>query len=211
MTRRASGRPQVVLASASPRRLQLLGPLALDITVDPADIDETEHPQEEPARYVQRLAATKAATVASRAPGRLVIGADTTVDLDGAILGKPAGPAEATAMLRSLSGRDHLVHTGVSVRIDASVVTAVATTTVRFIPMSDDAIAWYVGTGEPFDKAGAYALQGAGGAFVAAINGSVSNVVGLPLTLVIELAAELGVPLIRAEPPQRPPHRAVRP
>ncbi len=204
----------VVLASASPRRLELLAPLGLDITVMPADIDETPLPGESPVDYVQRLAAEKREAIAfwSHDPGAetgsrdqnemnemdevVVIAADTTVDLDGVILGKPADAAEATAMLAALSGRTHLVHTGVSVGRGSRVATGVASTAVTFAELDGRKIAWYVGTGEPFDKAGGYAIQGAGGVFIASVNGSVSNVIGLPLTLVVELAARVGVGLI---------------
>lgn len=190
----------VVLASASPRRRQLLAPLGLDITVMPADIDETEHPGEDPVAYVRRLAAEKCTVIADRlgAEGstRLVIAADTTVARDGTILGKPTDEAEATAMLRSLGGRDHMVHTGVCVRLGDRTATGVETTVVRFVELSDRVVSWYVRTGEPFDKAGAYAIQEAGGVFVESVTGSVSNVVGLPLSLVIELAESVGVQLI---------------
>ncbi len=201
----------VVLASASPRRLDLLAPLGLDITVMPADIDETPLPGESPVAYVQRLAAKKREAIAfwSHDPGAepgsrdqnemdeiVVIAADTTVDLDGVILGKPADAAEATAMLAALSGRTHLVHTGVSVGRGSRVAAGVASTAVTFAELDGRKIAWYVGTGEPFDKAGAYAIQGAGGFFVASVEGSVSNVIGLPLTLLVELAARVGVGLI---------------
>ncbi len=204
----------VVLASASSRRLDLLAPLGLDITVMPADIDETPHPGEEPVAYVQRLAAEKRDEIAfwshdlGAEPGSrdqnamnamnevVVIAADTTVDLDGVILGKPTDAAEATAMLAALSGRTHLVHTGVSVGCGTRVATGVASTAVTFVELDERTIAWYVGMGEPFGKAGAYAIQGAGGFFVVSVSGSVSNVIGLPLTLVVELAARVGVGLI---------------
>jgi septum formation protein len=186
----------VVLASASPRRLELLLQLGLDVDVAPADIDEAVWPAEDPVAYVLRLAAEKGAVVAPRHPQRLVIAADTTVDLDGAILGKPADHVEATAMLRSLSDRDHIVHTGVSVWIGGVAATGSVSTTVRFADLSDRDIAWYVATGEPFGKAGAYAIQGAGGALVESVVGSVSNVVGLPLALVVALARSVGVELL---------------
>jgi len=126
----------------------------------------------------------------------LVIAADTTVDLDGRILGKPADPGEARAMLRALSARTHRVHTGVTVRRGPHQATDVATTLVTFTPITDAALEWYLATGESYDKAGAYAMQGAAGVFVAAVKGSVSNVVGLPLTTVVELARAVGVELI---------------
>jgi nucleoside triphosphate pyrophosphatase len=189
----------VVLASGSPRRRDLLDQLGVTFTVAVPDIDETPRSGEDPVGYVGRLAVAKSAAVA--APGdALVIAADTTVDLDGRILGKPADAAEATAMLKALSGRTHRVHTGVALRRGAVSNAGVATTLVTMTPIGDHALRWYVGTGEPLDKAGAYAVQGAGGVFVERIRGSVSNVVGLPLHLVVRLAAELGVPLPAAEP-----------
>ena len=122
-----------------------------------------------------------------------MLAADTIVEVDGEILGKPADADDARRMLRSLSARTHLVHTGVAVRRDGATVCEVVTTSVTMTAMSDAAIEWYVATGEPMDKAGAYAIQGAGGAFVAAIDGSASNVVGLPLATVVELLGRQGV------------------
>jgi septum formation protein len=184
---------RLVLASSSPRRRELLGLLGVRFTVEPAHLDETPNAGEDPLGYVRRLATEKAGAVGSA--GEVVLAADTTVVLDGEILGKPGSPSEAADMLRALSGRSHLVHTGLAVRVDERVVTASATTSVRFVPLTDDDVAWYVATGEPMDKAGAYAVQGAGGVFVAAVDGSASNVVGLPLHLVPALLAEVGHPL----------------
>jgi septum formation protein len=186
--------PRVVLASASPRRFELLSQLGLDIVVQPADIDESVRVGEDPVDYVRRLSIEKADAVA-RDPD-LVIAADTTVDLDGSILGKPVDVDDARVLLRQLSGRAHQVHTGVTVRLGTAVASAVVTTKVTFTPMTEPEIDWYVGTGEPFDKAGGYAIQGAGGVFVASVQGSVSNVVGLPLTAVVQLARSIGVELI---------------
>lgn len=191
----------IVLASSSPRRLQLLAPLGHAITVRAADIDETEHPGEDPVAYVRRLSLEKAAVVidlhaTTIGADDVVIAADTTVDLDGHILGKPADGAEARQMLRRLSGVTHRVHTGVTVRRGDRVATDVCTTLVTFVTVDDAAAQWYVDTGEPFDKAGAYALQGAGGVFVSAVEGSVSNVVGLPLATVVDLARRVGVDLL---------------
>src|SRR5690606_19281499 len=134
---------------------------------------------EDPVAYVRRLAAAKAGAV-ERRPGEIVVAADTTVVLDGEILGKPDDHGHARRLLRRLAGRTHEVVTGVSVA-GRRLSTEVVTTTVRFAPMTDEDIAWYVATGEPEGKAGAYAIQGAGGMFVEAVEGSVSNVVGLPL------------------------------
>jgi septum formation protein len=188
---------RVVLASASPRRLELLLPLGLDLVVRPADIDEAVLPDEDPVTYVRRLSIEKAAVVAADSgDDDLIIAADTTVDVDGRILGKPTDAADAAEMIRSLSARTHRVHTGVTVRFGSAAATAVESTSVIFTAVSDAALQWYVGTGEPFDKAGAYAIQGAGGVFVASVDGSVSNVVGLPLAVVVQLASELGIDLL---------------
>jgi septum formation protein len=181
----------LVLASASPRRRDLLSAVGLRFTVVPADIDETPFAAEEPLAYVERLAVEKARAV----DGEVVLAADTTVAIDGRILGKPRDRADAAAMLRSLRGRTHAVHTGVALRRGGQVASAVVTSEVTFAPVTDAWIEWYVATGEPLDKAGAYAVQGAGGLFVAAVEGSPSNVVGLPLHLIAVLARRLGVDL----------------
>jgi len=183
---------RLVLASGSPRRRDLLRSVGVEPVVVPADVDETPLPGEEPLAYVTRLARAKADAVA----GGLVLAADTTVVLDGALLGKPADAAEATRMLRALGGRTHLVCTGVCVRHGGAHAAGSATTAVTFEPLTEADVGWYVGTGEPFDKAGAYAIQGGGGLFVAAVEGSFSNVVGLPLHLVRRLLEEVGVDLL---------------
>jgi septum formation protein len=190
---------RVVLASASPRRLELLAPLRLDLVVHPADIDESVIGDEDPVAYVRRLSIGKAEAVAlARAAhtDEIVIAADTTVDVDGHILGKPADADDARSMLTRLAGRTHQVHTGVTVIRGADTATAVVTTQVSFASLTDLELDWYLATGEPFDKAGAYAIQGAGGALVSSVNGSVSNVVGLPLATVVELARSIGVDLL---------------
>jgi septum formation protein len=186
---------RVVLASSSPRRRELLANHGLAFTVLPADIDETERPGEDPAEYVHRLALEKAATIAQHNADALVIAADTTVDLDGRILGKPTDADQARAMLRDLSGRTHRVHTGVCVRIGDRVASTVSSPEVEMVALSDAMIDWYIGTGEPFDKAGAYGMQSAAAVFVAAVHGSVSAVIGLPMHLVVGLAADVGVDL----------------
>jgi septum formation protein len=183
---------RVILASASPRRRDLLEQMGVAALVRPSDIDESVLPGEIAEDYVRRLSVAKAA-VALAEPDDLVIAADTTVDLDGRILGKPADADEARAMLRSLSARTHRVHTGVTLRLGERSATDVTTTLVTFAPITDHALEWYLGTGEPFDKAGAYAVQGQAAVFVASVKGSVSNVVGLPLTTVVALARSLGV------------------
>lgn len=146
----------------------------------PADIDETPHPEEEEAApYVERLAREKSLAVECP-PGSVVIAADTIVTIDGELLGKPRDDAHASQMLRRLSGRSHRVMTGIAVRTPDGIDTAVEVTTVHFADLDDRDIDWYVQTGEPADKAGAYAMQGRGGAFVTAIDGSHDNVIGLP-------------------------------
>jgi septum formation protein len=183
---------RVILASASPRRRDLLEQMGVQPVVRPSDIDESVLPGEPAEDYVRRLSAAKAMAVAAD-PADLVIAADTTVDLDGRILGKPADADEARAMLRSLSARTHRVHTGVTLRLGDRTATDVTTTLVTFAPITDQALEWYLGTGESFDKAGGYAVQGQAAVFVASVKGSVSNVVGLPLTTVVALARSLGV------------------
>ena len=161
----------------------------------PADIDESVGPDESPADYVARLSREKAAAIAGRVDGEVIIvAADTTVDVSGQILEKPVGDADARRMLRLLSGRAHLVHTGVTVARfpetgSEGTETCVVETSVTFVELSERAIDWYLSTGEHVGKAGAYGIQGAAGAFVERIDGSVTNVIGLPLA---ETLAMLG-------------------
>ncbi|NQY57924.1 MAG: septum formation inhibitor Maf [Ilumatobacteraceae bacterium] len=176
---------ELVLASTSPRRAELLGGLDLLFDVRPPDIDETPLPGEAPAPYVERLARAKAAAVV--AADTVVLAADTTVDLDGTILGKPSTSSEAADMLAALSGRDHLVHTGVAVATRLGVETVTVSTSVRFAALTTSDIEWYIDTGEPFDKAGGYGIQGRAASFVASIDGSVTNVIGLPLAETVAL------------------------
>lgn len=187
--------PRMVLASGSPRRLDLLRRLGIDPVVRPADVDESTLPGEAPTEHVARLARDKALAVA-RGDDDLVIAADTEVVLDRTVLGKPAHAAEARTVLRALSGRTHLVLTGVHVLHGDREASAVEVTEVRFRDLGDDEIEAYIVTGEPFDKAGGYGIQGAGGMFVERIDGSDTNVVGLPLATVVRLAAQVGVPLL---------------
>lgn len=175
------GTPRLLLASASPRRHQLLGLLRRPFDVDPADVDESVLPGEGALAYVERVAQAKAMVAVARHPDRLVLAADTTVDLDGAILAKPDDHDHARRMLRSLSGRDHRVHTRVVVASPGFLSAGTTTTRVRFVELDDDDIDAYVATGEPLDKAGAYAIQGGAAAFVSTVHGSVTNIVGLPL------------------------------
>ncbi|MEP7048136.1 MAG: Maf family protein [Ilumatobacteraceae bacterium] len=185
----------VVLASASPRRHDLLTRIGVRFVVRFPDVDESPIAGEKPVAYVARLAFAKALAVASSAD-ELIIAADTTVDCDGVIMGKPRDRNDAESMLRTLSGRAHLVHTGVTVRLGNQGHTEVCTTSVTFVPLERATIDWYLATEEPLDKAGSYALQGAGAALVASVDGSVSSVVGLPVHVVIGLAARLGVDLL---------------
>jgi septum formation protein len=184
--------PRIVLASNSPRRHDLLASLGVAFDVRAAHIDETPWPGEAAIDYVSRLAVEKCRAVEAE-DDVLVIAADTTVDVDGVIFGKPESEDDARRMLRALSGRDHDVHTGVAMRIGSALRSTTVTTTVTMTAFDDRAIDWYLSTGEPFDKAGAYAMQGAAAVLVAGINGSVSNVVGLPMPTVRSLALDLGV------------------
>lgn len=186
---------RLVLGSASPRRLELLRSVGLDPEVVAADIDESTRPGEDPSGYVARLSTEKARVVAGRVGAdAVVVAADTTVDVDGRILEKPVDDDDARRMLRLLSGRVHLVHTGVTV---ASVhgtgsplaTTRVVETSVRFVELTDSMIDWYLSTGEHDGKAGAYGIQGAAGVFVERLDGSVTNVIGLPLAETISMLA----------------------
>jgi septum formation protein len=188
----------ILLGSASPRRRDLLAQMGLEFAVVSPDVDETPIGREDPVAYVRRLAIAKSSAITPPDDDTLVITADTTVDLGGDILGKPIDAADAVAMLRRLSARTHRVHTGVAVRRGDRLVTDVVTSLVTFVPLTSATIEWYVGTGEPLDKAGAYAIQGAGAVLVQRVRGSVSNVVGLPLHAVVRLAGELGVSLLGA-------------
>jgi septum formation protein len=175
---------KIILASRSPRRAELLSAAGIPFEVLAADVDETPRPGEDPAAYVERLAIDKARAVLALRPGARVLGADTTVTIDGEILGKPSDAADATRMLRLLSGRPHLVHTGVALISARGIQSGVDTTRVWFDAMTDEDISWYVATGEPVDRAGAYAIQGFASRFIPRIDGSYSNVVGLPVAMV---------------------------
>ena len=181
----------LVLASASPRRAELLRSAGFAFEVETAHVDESPGRDEAPEAYVLRLAEAKAAAVAARRPEAIVLGADTTVVIDVRILAKPADREDARHMLRLLSGRTHEVLTGVAICHGRRRLSRVASTTVTFLPMSDAEIAWYVESGEPDDKAGAYAIQGLASRFVERIDGSYSNVVGLPVATVCRLVKEL--------------------
>lgn len=184
MIRIPEGR-RLVLASGSPRRRELLADAGLEFEVRPADVDETPLAGEPPTAYVRRLSLDKAAAV-TRA-GDVVIAADTTVEVEGRILEKPLDADDARRMLRLLSGRTHRAHTGVTVATPRSTETAVVTTAVTFVVLTTEMIEWYVATGEADDKAGAYGIQGAAAGFVERIDGSATNVIGLPLAETLEL------------------------
>lgn len=176
---------RLILASASPRRAELLRAAGYEFEIIVADVDERARDGETPDIYVRRLAAEKSAAV--QAADAIILGADTTVVVDGEILGKPRDDDEAAAMLRRLAGRRHDVLTGVSVRYGAHEVGRVESTAVWFSALTKEDIAWYLASGEGRDKAGAYAIQGLASRFIPRIEGSYANVVGLPVAAVAEL------------------------
>jgi len=184
---------RVVLASSSPRRRELLSMIGIPHDVLPAGIDERYLPEEDPPAHAERLAREKAAAVASRVAGALVIAADTIVVVDGDVLGKPRGRAEAAAMLRRLSGRSHTVHTAVAIRYGNREASGVESPCVTFRALDDGQIAAYIDTGEPMDKAGAYGIQGFGATLVTRIEGDYFAVMGLPLQRTVALIESLGV------------------
>ena len=178
----------IVLASASPRRAELLRAAGIEFEVLPAHIDESAHKGETADAYVRRIADAKARAVAARATDSIILAADTTVVVDDLMLAKPIDDDDAKRMLRMLSGRSHEVLTAVSVgRLGGAVLTEIERTAVEFAAVTKFEIDWYVDTGEPRDKAGAYAIQGYASRFVTRIDGSYSNVVGLPIALVYEI------------------------
>lgn len=181
----------LVLASRSPRRQEILANAGIPFSVRPADVDETPLPGEPPRDHAVRLAREKAMAVQAR-PGEVVLGADTIVVVDGEILGKPSSPADAVRMLALLSGRIHEVVTGVCLRSERATVCDAEVTRVRFLPLGQEEIDGYVQSGEPMDKAGAYAIQGLAGKFIDRIEGCYFNVVGLPLALVWKRLQEVG-------------------
>jgi septum formation protein len=178
----------LILASGSPRRAELLRAAGIEFTVQIADVDEAIMPGESPRDYVLRLSRAKALAVAGE--GELVLGADTTVVIEDEIAGKPVDMEDARRMLRALSGRWHEVLTGVTLLRGHKILSDVALTRVKFSEMSEPEIDWYVSTGEPMDKAGAYGIQGYASRFVERIEGSYSNVVGLPMQMVYEMLKE---------------------
>jgi septum formation protein len=185
----------LILASASPRRRELLTQAGFEFQVHPAHIPEDPLPNEDPIAYVTRLARQKAEAVYETLvnqnfdPATIVLGADTTVTLDDHILGKPESPQDAARMLRLLSGRTHRVITGIALKSDSQTHVAHEVTTVQFLPVSEQQIADYIATGEPNDKAGAYAIQGSAARWIPRIEGCYFNVVGLPISLVSRMLA----------------------
>jgi len=183
---------RVILASASPRRRDLLTMIGIAHEVIPADVDETYGPEEVPRAHAERLAREKASVLAARAPDAVIIAADTIVVVDGDVLGKPRDADEAARMLRRLAGRTHTVFTAVAVARGAQMLSGVEEVGVTFRPLDDATITSYVATGEPMDKAGAYGIQGYGAAIVERIDGDYFAVMGLAIGRMLALLRELG-------------------
>jgi septum formation protein len=190
----AVNRPGLILASKSPRRRYLLEKAGLEFTVIPSQVDENAAILSAPESYVKNLAEAKAGDISNKYPDSWIIGADTVVFIDNRILGKPASRDEAQAMLKSLSAKTHQVHTGYCIcrKATGHFISECVTTDVRFKKLSAKEIDWYINSGEPFDKAGAYAIQGLGTFLVKRINGSYTNVVGLPVCEVLEYLIQEG-------------------
>jgi septum formation protein len=185
----------LILASASPRRAALLREAGIAVEIQPADVNEDVEPGEGPETYVRRVAEAKGRSISGRMPGRFVLAADTAVVVDRQILGKPSDSGDAARMLRLLSGREHLVISGVCLMKDGhpAVETEVATTVVEFASLSPTQIEWYVSSRESMDKAGGYGIQGLASRFVTRIAGSYSNVVGLPIAVVYRMCTQAGL------------------
>ena len=184
-----------ILASSSPRRRELLGSIGAEFDVIPSHIPEERRESETPEEYVARLSREKAYAISEKHPGRWIIAADTTVLLGEELLEKPLDAADARRMLATIAGKTHIVYTGVTLQNAAGGHhdTRVAESEVRMLPLTEREIAWYVATGEPLDKAGAYAAQGVGGLFIDSIHGSFTNVVGLPLALLFQMLRKAGL------------------
>jgi septum formation protein len=183
---------RLILASSSPRRRELLTQAGLSFDVIPAHIDETRRASENPTAYVQRLALEKAQTIHTLHPGAFVLGADTTVEIDGHALEKPSDRADAERMLRVLSGRTHHVHTGLALLSTGGKRTHLETTSVTFSSIDEAELRHYLETGEPYDKAGAYGIQGYAARWIPRIDGDYFNVMGLPLAATVRLLKDLG-------------------
>lgn len=184
---------RVVLASASPRRRELLNLIGIAHEVRPANINETLRPRETPRRHVERLAREKASAIAKRDPDLITIGADTIVVINRKVLGKPTDVADAARMLALLSGREHVVTTAVAVSRGKKLRSAVEEVRVKFRRLREDEIEAYIATGEPMDKAGAYGIQGYGATIVERIEGDYFSVMGLPVVRLIGLLRDVGV------------------
>ena len=186
---------KLILASASPRRRELLSSIGLTFTVEASSVEEVQRAGEAPETYVRRLAEEKAGEIAARHPDAWVIAADTIVFIHGRILEKPADHADAVRMLSMIAGEVHEVFTGLTLRQNATDAshTRVVTTRVHMLPLSPEEIEWYVSTGEPMDKAGAYAVQGMGAMLIESIEGNYTNVVGLPLSTLYEMMKAEGL------------------
>jgi nucleoside triphosphate pyrophosphatase len=184
---------RVVLASASPRRRELLNLIGIEHEVIPANIDETMRAREAPRRHAERLAREKASTIAKRDPDLITIGADTIVVINRKVLGKPADVDQAARMLAMLSGREHMVITAVAVSRGKKLRSAVEEVRVKFRRLREDEIEAYIATGEPMDKAGAYGIQGYGATIVERIEGDYFAVMGLPLVRLVGLMRDVGV------------------
>jgi septum formation protein len=187
--------PKFILASSSPRRRELLASIGIDFEVIPSDVPEIHAEGEAPEEYVARLSRDKAQRIATQHPSRWVIAADTTVLLGDQLLEKPADRIDAERMLATIAGKTHVVYTGVTLQnVERDYrETRVAESEVRMLPLSGEEIAWYVRTGEPLDKAGAYAVQGVGAMFIDSIHGSYTNVVGLPLATLFLMLRKAGI------------------
>lgn len=186
---------KLILASGSPRRRELLGGIGIGFDVVVSDVEEKQEPGELVDEYVRRLARDKGAAVAATHPDAWVLSADTVVFIDGQVLEKPVSRADAAAMLGRIAGREHVVYTGVALQHTHSgfLEDTVISSKVRMIELTAEEISWYVDTGEPMDKAGSYAVQGIGAMFIESIDGSYSNVVGLPLSVVYAMLKRAGV------------------
>lgn len=193
---------RILLASASPRRRELLGSIGVAFDVLPSNIPEIRGDHEAADEYVARLSREKADAIASQHPARWVLAADTTVLLGEQLLEKPSDPADAERMLAELAGKMHTVYTGVTLenRDRGYRETCLAESQVRMLPLSPEDIAWYVKTGEPLDKAGAYAVQGIGSMFIESVHGSFTNVVGLPLATVFLMLRRAGLDPMQSSP-----------
>lgn len=195
-----------ILASASPRRRELLASIGLDFEVKPSHVPEVHQEGEAPEEYVARLSRDKARALASAHPEQWVIAADTTVIIGEELLEKPVDRTDAERMLATIAGKTHVVYTGVTLENAERDYreTRVAESEVRMLPLSTEEIAWYVATGEPLDKAGAYAVQGIGAMFIDSIHGSYTNVVGLPLATLFQMLRRAGLDPLANRPEPTP-------